>query len=83
MPTYDFKCEEHGYQEIHCGMDHRKEQKCSTCGEPVVQVLLKAPALDQTSMALAGMPGAIEVQGDRMEKAHKQVDQAHRMVERG
>ena len=79
MPTYDFRCKEHGVEEIVCGMSQRKEQVCSTCAKPVTQVLLKAPSLDETSMAWAGMPGAIEKQGDRMDKQHRSVDQAHKL----
>lgn len=81
MPTYDFKCEEHGYEERFCKMAESKEQKCSTCGKPVKQVLLKPPMLDTTAMANVGMPGAIEKQGNQMEKRHTSVDQAHRFVE--
>jgi putative FmdB family regulatory protein len=83
MPTYDFKCDEHGYEEIICSVGRRKEQKCSTCGGPVRQVLLSAPRLDQTAMAYAGMPGAIEKQGNYMEKRHRKADQAHRPAQRG
>ena len=78
MPTYDFRCEEHCVEEIICGMGQRKEQVCSTCGEPVKQVMTKAPSLDVTAMANAGMPGAIESQGNRMTTQHKSVSQAHR-----
>jgi putative FmdB family regulatory protein len=78
MPTYDFRCDDHGDEEIICSMSQRKEQVCSTCGKPMKQVMLKAPRLDQEAMAWAGMPGAIEKQGNRYTKNHRSVDQAHR-----
>lgn len=78
MPTYDFRCEEHGDEELICSVAGRKEQVCSTCGGPVKQVILTAPALDYTAMAWQGMPGAVFKQGDRMEKQHRSADQAHR-----
>ena len=83
MPTYDFRCVEHGTEERICSMSARKEQECSTCGKLMKQVHLSAPRLDETAMAWAGMPGAVEKQSDRMHKQHRDVDQAHRLVERG
>jgi len=82
MPTYDLLCEKHGDEERNCRIADRKEQKCSTCGEIMKQVLLTPPHLDGTAMASIGMPGAIEKQGNQMEKRHRNVDQAHRFVER-
>lgn len=82
MPTYDFRCDEHGYEERVCGMSQRKEQKCSTCQEIMTQVLLRPPSLDNTAMANCGMPGAIEKQGNEYVKRHQSVSQAHRPVAR-
>lgn len=82
MPTYDFRCEEHGVEERICSVAARKEQKCSTCDGPMKQLILTAPALDEEGMAWQGMPGAVSKQGDRMEKQHRQADQAHRPAQR-
>jgi len=82
MPTYDFQCDEHGYEERICRMAERKEQKCSTCQKLMKQVMLTAPTLDTTAMANCGMPGAIERQGNDYVKRHTAVSQAHRPVAR-
>lgn len=80
MPTYDYKCEDHGYfQAVNRMADHARAE-CPTCGETVRQVLRTPPALDNTAMANAGMPGAIEKQGNQMTKRHRSVSQAHRPV---
>ena len=82
MPTYDLRCEEHGEEERICSIAERKEQKCSTCGKLMQRVLLSPPALDNTAMAYAGMPGAIEKQGNQLEKRHRSVDQRHRPAQK-
>ena len=78
MPTYDFRCKDHGDEERRCLIAERKEQRCSTCGGKMQQILTSAPKLAEEAMAWAGMPGAIMKQGDRMEKQHRSVDQSHR-----
>lgn len=60
-------------------MKDRKLACCPTCHHTCRQVILSAPALDNTAMANAGMPGAIEKQGNQMERRHKSVAQAHRL----
>lgn len=78
MPTYDYKCVDHGYFEKRQSMKDHARADCPTCGSDSKQVLTKPPSLDATAMAYAGMPGAITKQQDRMHKAHRSEDQAHR-----
>ena len=80
MPTYDYKCEEHGYFEQVKKMAESAEGECPTCAAASKKVIRSAPCLDIEAMAKAGMPGAYEVVGDRITKRHKSVSQHHRAV---
>ena len=70
MPTYDYKCTEHGYFEQHRPIKFHKHADCPTCGNYVPQVIRTAPGLDVEAMADVGMPGAMEKRGDRMTRRH-------------
>lgn len=80
MPTYNYKCGEHGYFELEQRMADHAAGDCPTCGETCKQVMTSAPMLDIESMARAGMPGAWETVGDRIHKRHRSVSQHHRAV---
>lgn len=77
MPTYDYKCSEHGYFEKKQRMADHARAKCPTCGNDSPQVLTKPPVLDTEAMADIGMPGAFEKSGDRMTKRHLEAGQYH------
>ena len=77
MPLYDYRCTEHGDFELHQSMKDHAKGICPTCESECKQVLLKAPGLNVESMADAGMPGALETSGNRMEKRHKAAGQDH------
>lgn len=78
MPLYDYKCKEHGYFEKKQSMADHARAECPTCGEVCDQVMLGAPGLDIEAMSRCGFPGAHNTVGDRIEKRHRSVDQAHR-----
>ncbi len=81
MPTYSYRCTEHGdFQRVQRMKDHASAE-CPDCGTPCKQVILTAPSLDETAMANIGMPGAWEKQGDRIEKRHRAAGQHHRAAE--
>jgi len=75
MPTYDYKCEEHGYFELVQPMIQHAKGVCPTCLADCKQVLKRAPTLDIEGMADAGCPGAFELSGDRMTKRHRSAGQ--------
>ena len=77
MPLYDYRCTDHGDFEKRQPMIDHARAECPTCGEIVRQVLLGAPGLNVESMADAGMPGALETSGNRMEERHKAAGQDH------
>ena len=78
MPTYDYKCKEHGYFEKFQKIADGARADCPTCNDSCPKVIIKAPALGETAMAFNDMPGSIAKQQDRMEKQHRSVDQAYR-----
>ena len=80
MPTYDYKCVEHGYFEQVRRVADYAEGECPTCGEKCPQVVRSAPCLDIEAMSRAGMPGAWETVGDRLTRKHRKVSQHHRVV---
>ncbi len=77
MPTYDYRCDEHGYFEKVQRMKDHASGECPECGTPSKQVLTKPPGLDIEAMANIGMPGAFETSGDRLTERHKRAGQAH------
>jgi len=77
MPTYSYRCSEDGTFDLLQSMDKHARAECPTCGEVCSQVLLSAPTLDIWAMAKAGMPGAHEQVGNRLEKRHKAAGQEH------
>lgn len=70
MPSYDYRCKEHGTFELQQRMKDHARAHCPTCGSDSKQVLTAAPSLDLESMARVGMPGAWETVGDRIHKRH-------------
>lgn len=70
MPTYSYRCDEHGDFDLLQRMKDHARADCPTCGSGSKQVLTAAPSLDLESMARAGMPGAYETVGDRIHKRH-------------
>jgi putative FmdB family regulatory protein len=78
MPTYSYKCEDHGYFELKQRMADHAEGTCPTCGVTCGQVMTSPPGLDIEAMARVGMPGAYETVGDRITKRHRSVPQHHR-----
>lgn len=77
MPTYEYRCTEHGYFTKHQPMKAHASGECPECGTDVKQILTSPPRLDQESMADMGMPGAMEICGDRLEKRHIQSGQSY------
>jgi len=77
MPTYDYKCAEHGYFELTQSMKDHARADCPTCGSDSKQVMIGAPRPLIEAMADAGCPGAFITSGDRMEKRHKEAGQEH------
>jgi putative FmdB family regulatory protein len=77
MPTYDYKCTEHGYFELKQSMKDHARGECPTCRSDCKQVLVRAPRVDVEGLADAGCPGALETSGNRMEKRHKKAGQDH------
>ena len=75
MPTYDYKCGEHGYFEKQQQMKDHASAKCPQCAIPAPQVMTRAPGLDIEAMADVGMPGAFHTSGDRITKRHKDAGQ--------
>ncbi len=79
MPTYDYRCTDHGDFELHQSMKDHAKGECPTCAAACKQVLTAAPGLDIEGMAKAGMPGAFEVVGDRLTKKFKAAGQSHKL----
>lgn len=77
MPTYEYRCQHHGYFTYHQSIKFHAFGPCPECGAEVKQILTSPPGLDQESMADVGMPGALEVCGDRLEKRHIQAGQSY------
>lgn len=77
MPTYDYKCADHGYFESKRKMADHASAPCPDCGSQSKQVITKPPVLDQEAMADIGMPGAFEKSGDRLTKRHRDAGQAY------
>lgn len=77
MPSYDYRCKEHGDFELKQRMKDCAEGTCPRCGESCKQVILRAPGLDTEAMADIGMPGAFQKSGDRMTKRHLKAGQYH------
>lgn len=75
MPTYDYKCDEHGYFEKQQRMIDHAEAKCPHCAATAPQVMTQPPGLDIEAMADIGMPGAFKVSGDRITKKHRDAGQ--------
>lgn len=78
MPTYNYRCTEHGVSEQTHSCAARHEATCPECDKPAKLIHLSAPSLDIEAMARAGMPGAWETVGSRITKRHTSVDQSHR-----
>jgi len=78
MPTYDYRCEEHGYFELQQRMADHAEGECPTCGTVCKQVVKSVAkhGLDLEAMSRVGMPGAYETVGDRITKRHRQAGQS-------
>ena len=68
MPTYDYKCKEHGYFELQQRMADDAEGACPTCNEICPQVVkqLAKHGLDLEAMSRIGMPGAYEAGFERL-----------------
>jgi putative FmdB family regulatory protein len=82
MPTYDYKCKEHGtFEKFQRMVDHARAD-CPTCGSSSAQILTRPPGLDIEGMSKAGCPSAHETVGDRIEARHRAVDQHHRPASR-
>lgn len=77
MPTYNYRCDDHGVFELEQRMVNHAEGVCPTCETVCKQVLVSPPGLDLEAMAKAGMPGAYETVGDRITKRHRDAGQAH------
>jgi putative FmdB family regulatory protein len=77
MPTYDYRCSTCGVFELNRPMVDRAKGACPTCSSDCPKVILTAPTLDNTAMANQGYPGAIEKQGNDLERRHRAVPQAH------
>jgi len=75
MPTYDYRCQEHGVFELKQRMKDHAEGVCPTCGSVCKQAITTAPRPLIEAMADAGCPGAFLTSGDRMTKRHRQADQ--------
>ena len=75
MPTYDYRCPDHGDFEQQNRIADRAEGICPTCGSTCIKVILTAPVLDTEGMADIGMPSAFEKSGDRMTKRHQKAGQ--------
>lgn len=75
MPTYSYRCAEHGTFEHLQRMKDRSEASCPSCDNTCHQIITHAPGLDIEAMANVGMPGAWEKQGDRITKRHKDAGQ--------
>lgn len=75
MPTYDYRCDEHGDFEQRNSMKDHAKGTCPTCGSESKQVIRSAPRPLIEAMADAGCPGAFMTSGDRMTKRHKQAGQ--------
>lgn len=79
MPTYNYKCAEHGtFEKFQRMVDHARAD-CPTCGSTSTQILLSPPSLDVEGMANSGCPGAFETSARRITRRHRAVDQAHRV----
>ena len=82
MPTYNYRCTEHGvFETVQRVKDHARAD-CPTCEVECKQVILTAPTLDTEAMADIGMPGAMEVSGDRLTKRHIEAGQAYHHPEK-
>lgn len=77
MPTYDYRCTEHGYFELRQSMSLHASAECPNCGIHCKQVMTAAPGLDIEAMADIGMPGAFSVSGDRLTKRHRDAGQSY------
>lgn len=77
MPTYSYRCLEDGTFDVNQSISKHARADCPTCGKECKQVMLSAPTLDIWAMAKAGMPGAHELVGNRLEKQHKEAGQEH------
>jgi len=75
MPTYDYRCTEHGLFEMIQTVADREWAHCPHCTLCCHSVITTAPTLDIEAMANIGMPSAFEVSGDRMTKRHVQAGQ--------
>lgn len=84
MPTYDYKCKEHGYFELQQRVADHAEGVCPTCKEICPQVVrqLAKHGLDLEAMSRIGMPGAYESVGDRITKRHLDAGQHHAPAKR-
>jgi putative FmdB family regulatory protein len=77
VPTYDYKCEDHGYFELIQRVADHATGNCPTCEVSCKQVLTRAPSVPIEALADAGFPGALETSGNRMEKRHRAAGQDH------
>jgi len=77
MPTYDYRCTEHGLFDLHQPMSKHASAECPECGIHCKQVITAAPGLDIEAMADVGMPGAFSLSGDRLTKRHRDSGQAY------
>jgi putative FmdB family regulatory protein len=75
MPTYDYRCDEHGdFEAIQRMKDHARAF-CPTCGSDSAQVVKTAPRPLIEKMADAGCPGAFETSGNRIAARHRKAGQ--------
>ena len=77
MPTYSYRCPEHGVFDDFKKIKDRAKANCPHCEIICKQVHVGAPTLDIEGMADAGCPGAFETSGNRMTKRHKEAGQEH------
>ena len=75
MPTYSYRCAEHGLFDEVKRMKDRAKGTCPTCQSESKKVLTKAPDLMIEQMADAGCPGAFMTSGDRMHERHTNAGQ--------
>lgn len=82
MPTYSYRCAEHGVFDQVKRMIEHAEGDCPTCEAVCPQVITRAPGLDMEAMSRIGMPGAWDTVGERITKRHRNAGQHHRPAER-
>ena len=76
MPTYSYRCAEHGVFDKMQKIAKHKWAGCPECFAPSNQIIIHAPMLDTEGMADAGCPSAFFKSGDRMTERHLSADRA-------